>query len=552
MRYLLFFLIFSTSCFAQHPIDTYLGPWAGQMEDANAFLFDLSIQKTGEESYQITFSGLENKTNINLPKTDNGYFSGRFGNELKVILEETESNPILFVQVGHHLSHIRLKKVSKITWKGSWNLLLSGASSGATLYLSLEQDEAGPYSASVFFREPTFHYTLGQEFRHQGKFFEFRDIRSNINFKGQLEDTYIDLSLRFLNEEAIIRLQPKPYEDWTIGQAPELPVINGYSVEDQFPKLLEDLKNGHLEGTHGILITHKNKPIFEHYFEGFDTDTPHDTRSLSKSFATAMVGIAIDQELLKDENQPIKRFFETDYPEVDWSAGKDRISIAHLLTMSSGLDAIDFGLDRESFANEGQYQSQKDWTKHILSAPMVYAPGSAAYYGSGNPHLIAPILAQLTEERLEFFIHKKLFQPIGISNYRLQTNNEDVPYFGGGWYISPRDLLKFGHLYLNGGKWGRDQIIPEDWIQQSMAKHQVLENTTDKNEYGFLFWHKTYEVQGQSVASIEARGSGGQYLFLIPSLDIVAVITSGNYRNGQAFQPERIMQEYVLPEVLKE
>ena len=139
---------------------------------------------------------------------------------------------------------------------------------------------------------------------------------------------------------------------------------------------------------------------------------------------------------------------------------------------------------------------------------------------------------------------------MGITNYRIQTDNKDQPYLGGGWYFTPRDLLKFGQLYLNQGKWKGKALLSASWIKKSMAKHTVLENAADKNDYGFLFYHKTYEVNGLKIASVEGRGSGGQYLFMIPQLQLVAVITSGNYRNGKVFQPERIMEKYILPAVL--
>lgn len=314
---------------------------------------------------------------------------------------------------------------------------------------------------------------------------------------------------------------------------------------------MTNIRNDTLERTHAVVISQYGETILEEYFAGFTQHTPHDTRSLSKSFASAITGIAIDDQILGGEHLPIRNFLEDQYPEIAWEDGKAEITIHHLLTMSSGLDAIDFGLNRNSFANEGAFQSQEDWTAHILSAPMVYRPGGSANYGSGNPHLLSPVLSSAIGERLEFYMHKELFQPLSIKNYRIQTNNEDQPYFGGGWYLTPRDLQKFGQLYLNKGSWNGKEILSQQWVDKSFDKHDVLENTRDKNEYGYLFWHKTYDVKGKKIESIEARGSGGQYLFIIPEYEVVAVITSGNYRNGKGFQPEKIMERYILPELVE-
>ncbi|MER3329217.1 MAG: serine hydrolase, partial [Candidatus Kapaibacterium sp.] len=109
----------------------------------------------------------------------------------------------------------------------------------------------------------------------------------------------------------------------------------------------------------------------------------------------------------------------------------------------------------------------------------------------------------------------------------------------------------FGQLYLNNGLWEGKEIISKQWIKKSFDKYYFLENTFDKNEYGYLFWHKTYNAKGRKITSIEARGSGGQYLFIIPEYELVVVITSGNYRNNRGFQPELIMEKYILPEFVK-
>lgn len=107
--------------------------------------------------------------------------------------------------------------------------------------------------------------------------------------------------------------------------------------------------------------------------------------------------------------------------------------------------------------------------------------------------------------------------------------------------------MKFGELYLNKGKLNGQQILSEDWIKNSFKNYHVLENTEGKNGYGYLWWHNTYNVNGQSIKSYEARGAGGQYIFVIPELTAVVVLTSGNYRNGKTQQPELILEKYIMP-----
>jgi len=114
--------------------------------------------------------------------------------------------------------------------------------------------------------------------------------------------------------------------------------------------------------------------------------------------------------------------------------------------------------------------------------------------------------------------------------------------------MRPRDMLKYGQLYLNGGTWNGRRILSTEWIEESWKKYGRLE-PIDRNghEYGYLWWQHVYEVGDDSIATVEARGNGGQYVFVVPSLDMVVVITSGNFRNGRLRQPEEIMGKWILP-----
>ena len=145
---------------------------------------------------------------------------------------------------------------------------------------------------------------------------------------------------------------------------------------------------------------------------------------------------------------------------------------------------------------------------------------------------------------------EELFQKLGITNYIIQTDMQGRPYFGGGMYMTPGDMLKFGQLYLNQGKWYGKQILSENWIERSLTNYLSLENTGDKNGYGFLWWHHTYTVNNKTIVTQEARGAGGQYIFLIPDLDVTVVITSGNFNNGKTQQPEQILKDYILPALM--
>ena len=200
--------------------------------------------------------------------------------------------------------------------------------------------------------------------------------------------------------------------------------------------------------------------------------------------------------------------------------------------MSSGLDADDYTNRRTSSASEGGIK-HTNWTKTIISAPMMNEPNTQAIYGSANPYLLGVAMDSVVSEPLAIFIDMNLFEKLGITNYIIQTDNIGNPYFGGGMYLTPRDMMKFGQLYLQQGIWENEQILSKEWVINSFENYRNLENVPEKNGYGYLWWHNTYEANGKLIESIEARGNGGQYIFVIPKLETVVVITSANFRNGK-------------------
>ena len=313
--------------------------------------------------------------------------------------------------------------------------------------------------------------------------------------------------------------------------------------------LIESVAADDLEYTHSILVARAGQLVVEEYFYGFDRQTRHDMRSASKSVTSTLVGLAIQEDRIAGSQAKALPYFPHYRWYDNWDDRKAEISVGHLLTMSSGLDARDWV--PESIASEGAYQSQTeqpDWVRFALDAPMLWDPGLHVYYGGANPLILGGILASVVDEPVEWFAHRTLFGPLGIDDYRFFLDPTGIPYMGGGMYMRPRDMLKYGQLYLDRGTWNGRRILSREWIVESWEKYGRLE-PIDRNgqEYGYLWWHHVYEVGDISIATVEARGNGGQYVFVVPSLEMVVVITSGNFRNGRLRQPEEIMRKWILP-----
>jgi CubicO group peptidase (beta-lactamase class C family) len=303
--------------------------------------------------------------------------------------------------------------------------------------------------------------------------------------------------------------------------------------------------------THSVLVARRGKLVVEEYFYGFDRNTLHDMRSASKTVTSALIGLAIDRREISNAEAAALSFFPTYRQYANWDERKARITVHDLLTMSSGLDANDS--DPESVAAEWRYQdqtAQPDWTKFALDAPMIADPGSQIVYGGANPLILGGILQAVLEEPVEWFAHRYLFGPLGVHEYRFFHDPSGVLYGGGGMYMRPRDMAKFGQLYLDGGTWNDERLMSEGWVRQSLRKYGPIVNRWE-NEYGYLWWHSTTRVGDRTVESSEARGAGGQYIYVVPELEIVVVITSGNYRNGRYRQPEEIMERFILPAAIQ-
>lgn len=538
-------LLFFISVNAQQ-MEEYTHPWEANLKNSKIFNLTVTIENLKSEHAKFKISNdhsiinypfkAVNLNQLRIPFAENLFFTGTIaanGNEING-----------FIKSGLLLYHLKLTKIKGDTYVGTWNILMVDELKSQKFFLSIENGSGDDYQAYPVFGDNRFTGTWCTNFKKENNQISFSDFKTGLQFKGSLLNDEIHLKI-FLENHLLTEMNLiKSQNDWEIG---------GFSTDNKKPKLsLVDMEalilNDSLPNTHSVLISKKGKIIYENYFDGYNENVPHDMRSSSKSISSAIVGIAKDKSLFKSVNQSIFDFLPSKY-QTQKDSLKKKIDIQSLLTMSSGLDAIDYGINAnpKSTAVEDNYQMAGDWTEAILSTPMINNPNTKANYGSANPYLLGVAIKSIVPEPLELFIDKNLFQKLAISNFVIQTDLNGNPYFGGGMYLTPRDMLKFGALYLNYGKWKSKHIISKKWIDSSFKNYHSLENTIDKNGYGYLWWHNTYLIKGHNIKSIEARGAGGQYIFIIPSLQTVVVITSGNYRNGKTQQPETILKRHILP-----
>lgn len=298
----------------------------------------------------------------------------------------------------------------------------------------------------------------------------------------------------------------------------------------------------------GIVVIRNGKLLIEEYFNGAARNTLHDTRSVGKSFASALAGIAVRDGYLKSEEQTLGSFYDLK-TYANYDAEKEHITIKNLLTMSAAFAGSDSNTD--SPGNEEKMYPAANWVKFALDLPLDHAriSGSSWDYFTAGVVVLGDIIQGSVPEGLEKYADKTLFRPLGIKNYKWQYTPQKVANTAGGIKMSSTDLAKFGQLYKNNGRWNEQQVLPQSWVESSLAKQLAIPGT--ENEfYGYLFWHKTYLLNGVNYEAAYCSGNGGNKIFIFKDQPLVIVITATAYGMPYAHtQIDRMMQNYLLPAI---
>lgn len=302
---------------------------------------------------------------------------------------------------------------------------------------------------------------------------------------------------------------------------------------------------------HSVLVARRGRLVLEEYFFGYSAERLHDLRSASKTFTSVMAGAAMQAGAPITMTTPVTSVFRGRGTGLAHDPRKDRITMGNLLTHSSGL-ACDEN-DSESPGNEGTMQQQTrqpDWYRYVLDLPMAHDPGTTYAYCSGGMNLAGGMIARTTEMWLPDFFDRYVARPLGIDRYAMNLMPTGEAYAGGGVYLRPRDLLKFGQAYLDGGTWNGKRVVTVPWAKESTAP-QIRTPDGASDGYG---WHR-HELQlaGKSYPSYEANGNGGQFLIVVPELDLAVVFTAGNYNQYPIWRKFRdeLVPQYIMAALLR-
>ncbi|MFC2033673.1 serine hydrolase domain-containing protein [Chloroflexota bacterium] len=318
---------------------------------------------------------------------------------------------------------------------------------------------------------------------------------------------------------------------------------------------------------HSIIIVKDGKLVLEEYFSGedlsidgglhfeqkdFDRNTLHSLASASKSITSILLGIAIDQGKVQSTQEKLFPFFP-EYSDIS-DAAKDNITLRHLLTMSSGIpwdESYPYDDPRNDLTQMLLYST--DPMGYVLEKSVVAVPGESFIYNSGTTNILGEVIRRSTGLTLSYYANQYLFTPMGITSYDWVTfpNAPEIAVASSLLYLQPRDMAKIGQMYLQKGVWNGKRIVSESWILESTKKSITVPPSEEvisgfNTSYGYQWWRGTFSKG--NIDTYYAAGFGGQFIFILPDIEIVIVFTAGQFEGGyDGFV--RIVNDHILPAI---
>lgn len=564
-------------------VDPLIGIWASETTFGPALHGELTVTRDGS-SWRATLTSAESKFDVtgdsvrfafpgNLGRfrgtlTDNEHAIEGFWLQPSGVTEE-RPDPVGSRQA--FATPLVLQKAGRDAWRGKVQPL----EERFTLYLMISRNAEGSLIGA--FRNP--------DFNSRGGASQFRVSREGdtVQFSARLDETspeirhsatlarspdrlhifwpdvgrILDLTRRTPEQAAkffprppgepayAYRKPPETGDGWKTARAGDLG-LDESPLRRLVQRLIDaDPSIRRPALIHSLLVARRGKLVLEEYFFGFDRNTPHDTRSAGKTFASVMLGAAMMKGTKIAPETNVYDLVTGMGPFANPDPRKSQITLAHLMTHTSGLACDDN--DDASPGNENTLQTQQqqpDWWKYTLDLPMAHDPGSRYAYCSANINLMGAALTTATGTWLPELFERAVARPLQFGPYHWNLMPTDEGYLGGGAWVRPRDLLKIGQAYLDGGVWRGRRIVDASWVKRSTVPYVKISPATtglDPSQFGeFYFegddayaWHLNGVRSGErTYYAYAATGNGGQLLIVVPEFDLVVVFTGGNYMQG--------------------
>jgi CubicO group peptidase (beta-lactamase class C family) len=333
-----------------------------------------------------------------------------------------------------------------------------------------------------------------------------------------------------------------------------------YTAEEGAPmtaelraRLDEAIRVGQVDGLHAAVAIRGGRTLLEYYGAGedftwgtplgvveFERATLHDIRSVSKSVTALLYGIALGEGRVPEPAEPLLRQFPA-YPDLAADPDRARLTVAHALTMSLGIEwREDVPYDGPANA-EVAMELAPDRYRYVLERQILEPPGTRWCYCGGATALLGRLIADGTGQSLPEYGRAALFAPLGIDRFEWMTGTDGVASAASGLRLAPRDLARIGEMVLTEGTWEGRRIVPAGWIRTML---QPRLDTDWGGQYGY-HWYTQTIADHRLVAGM---GNGGQRLAVVPDLDLVVAIAAGNYDDPDQWRtPTTLLEQVILP-----
>jgi CubicO group peptidase (beta-lactamase class C family) len=280
----------------------------------------------------------------------------------------------------------------------------------------------------------------------------------------------------------------------------------------------------------GFIIHHEQVRVFEYVKNKKIKNSPAKVYSITKSIISLLIGILLDKEMIRDIDQPIYSYF----PELlkCKDSRKKQITIAHLLTMTSGFE-------------KGPFQGSKNWVNFLLQQPLSHNPGTVFQYNSGDSHLLSAIIGKVSGMSTATFAEKYLFNFLGIRNFNWIKDPQGVHGGGFSLLLTLEDMTKISILLLEYGKYANKQLVSSSWIQQAQMTRKQLD-TSEFGVYGYAYQFWTFKSTNyrRPLAYFYANGIFGQYIFIVPKYRLTATVKAHLLNENQSL-PRLLFEEFL-------
>ncbi len=531
------------------------GIWASELDFGPQVRGELTIDgrattwRAQISGFDVSVRHEDNQIHFALPG-DQGEFRGHLSQDAQALFGQW-IQPAGEIFNNRYASPVRLVSLGSSVWRGS----VVPLDQRLSVYISVQP---GPDGALVaFIANPEMNFFRRRKYKVERNGSTIMFIADGQKLEGTYEERSGVLSLRIvdfmppfhfahrkerdaigffphvLTDRYLYRKPIAESDGWATASLADVG-LDERTISGLVEKVLSADPADNPVYIQSLLIARHGKLVLEEYFYGFDKERTHDMRSASKTFATVLTGIARDRGAKLGPQTPVYPLFAPYKPFANWDRRKERVTLRNLMTMTAG-NACDDN-DDSSPGNEDHMQNQPeqhDWYKYTLDLPMLRDPGGEhAVYCSADLNLVGGAVAMATGKWLPEFFDENLARLLQFGHYHLNLMPTGEAYMGGGAYLRPRDELKLGQLYLNGGTWNGRRVVSKEWVEHSISDHSSFTPALDiegEHRYGYGWHIHDLKFGGRVLRDYGAGGNGGQLVIVIPKLDMVVGINGGSY-----------------------